>query len=225
MTDHLTLVGIIAGGRTKSWEAHISDGRFLKADSLPELRQQLQPLVAADEIETHSSLLRFYEHIVRGRVWLLANHSWDNPSFLPRIDERMAVYERLRAKLASGEALTHSDLLFVANAGGGGDCYAAHAEIAIELGRVGVCFDEGHYHGAGPESAHTWARLRDGTIIDVTHSQFGGPPVVIAPPGSELYDHYIPTLLETDEERAARELDPVCDEARAKFRFPPPRGR
>jgi hypothetical protein len=59
----------------------------------------------------------------------------------------------------------------------------------------------------------------------VTHAQCGDAPVVGAAPGTVTYDQYTPTELETPEERASRNLDPVSSEECDTFRFPPPPDR
>lgn len=51
--------------------------------------------------------------------------------------------------------------------------------------------------GTAPE--HAWVVLPDGTIVDASADQFGGPPIVVIPPGDS---------------RAARYLDQEGDDCR-----------
>ncbi len=152
-------------------------------------------------------------------------YDWSNPSFLRQGPERDEAYRRVREAIASGNAPEPDALLFTASGGGGAECYDAALDLVRHLGELGVTMDEGHYRGSGADSAHAWARMLDGTVLDVTHAQFGGAPVVVARPGTAMYDNYISTALETASERAQRDLDPVTAEERASFHFPLPAGR
>lgn len=145
---------------------------------------------------------------------------WTHAAF--DLHDRAAV-RRLAALITRGELPHPQGLAFCTAAGG---CFDLAPWLAGQLADVGASADCGFYEPAGPQAAHHWVRLPDGTILDSTHAQFDPDrPAVVAAPGSDLYDRYIPYELMTAAEADAQFLDPPSPASRAAFAFAAPASR